>query len=52
MTAIRLERNIWKTAGDRDSESVPRSTKIGNGMGYQTVTWHHTERSNSWPQYA
>ena len=55
LTPMRLEPDISKTAGDRDS--VPKyHTNKKWPIGYQMVTWpmssHDPERSNSWPQYA
>jgi len=55
MTPMRLEPDISKTAGDRDSVPKYHANRKWP-MGYQMVTWplssHDPERSNSWPQYA
>jgi len=45
MTPIRLERNISKTAGDTDSETLfQRTTNRKWPVGYQMVTWPRTSR--------
>jgi len=58
VTPIRLERNISKTAGDRERLPFQRTTNRKWHMEYQMVTStskttsRDLERSNSWPQYA
>jgi len=49
---VRLERNISKTAGDRDSGLFQSTTNWKWHMGYQMVTWPMTSTSHIpwWPQ--